>query len=71
VHRLANSEQRDARFDIDFDDGPVFDSYSDDLGGGPMFDSYPDNLSDGPIFDEDPFVDPVGDAAHDLTPTTS
>jgi hypothetical protein len=65
VRRMVNSEQRAARFDINFDDGLVFDSYSDDLGGGPVFDSYPDDLGGGPIFDEDPFVDPVGDAAHD------
>jgi hypothetical protein len=65
VRRMVNSEQRAARFDIDFDDSPVFDSYSDDHGGGPVFNSYPDDLDGGPNFDEDPFVDPVGDAAHD------
>jgi hypothetical protein len=43
----ANSEQRAARFDIDFDDHPVFDSYSDDLDDGPVFDADPADLNDG------------------------
>jgi hypothetical protein len=38
VHRMANSEQRVARFDINFDDALVFDSYYDNLSGGPVFD---------------------------------
>jgi hypothetical protein len=38
VRRMANSEQRVARFDINFDDALVFDSYYDNLGGGPVFD---------------------------------
>jgi hypothetical protein len=71
VRRMANSEQRTACFDIDFDDGPVFDPYSDDLSGGLVFNSYLDNLSGGPIFNEDPFVDPVGDASHDSYNATS
>jgi hypothetical protein len=43
----VNSEQRAARFNIDFDDCPVFDSYSDDLDDGPVFDADPADLDDG------------------------
>jgi hypothetical protein len=46
----ANSEQRAARFDID---GPVFDSYSDDLDDGPVFDADPADRDDGPVYDTD------------------
>jgi hypothetical protein len=35
----VNSEHSAARFNIDFDDRSVFDSYSDDLNDGPVFDT--------------------------------
>jgi hypothetical protein len=46
----ANTEQRAARFGIDFEDRPVFDSYSDDPDDGPVFDA---DLDDGPVYDTD------------------
>jgi hypothetical protein len=49
----ANSEQCAVCFDIDFDDRPVFDSYSDDLDDGPVFDAYPTDLDDGQVYDTD------------------
>jgi hypothetical protein len=54
----ANSEQRAARFDIDFDDRPVFDSYSD-------------NLDDGPVYDTDADADDLDHGSIIAAPTTT